>query len=190
MARTSGSKGFFFKKSLSPNVENPMRIEVLLTNSTGPLTIGDAVQFTSGYLTIAAQTELVLGILEGFVDKDGRNIFQSGVSVSGTKSGDDTYTAASDNATVDMVKGVVNCDPNALFYNVADDTLTQAMVGTCFDTNTTSDEIDVATSAAPAAAAGTFQLIELVTVDDSGATQTKAGLFKIKESQLTTNDIA
>ena len=179
MAKSSGVKGFWYKKNLSPNVEDPMRLEFLIANSEGPLTIGDAVQLTSGYLTIAATTEVVLGILEGFVDKNGKNIFTNTVSVLGTKSGDDTYTAASSNATVDMVRGVVNIDPNALFYNEADSTLTQAEVGTFFDTTATADQV---TSTGSTLAQ--FQLIELVTVNDDGTSEDSAGLFRISESQL------
>lgn len=180
MAYNSSIKGFWYKKSLRPGAEAPMRIEVILANSAGPLTIGDAVQYTSGYLTIAATGESVLGILEGFVTSKGENIFKTQEALGGTLSGDDTYTAASDNQTVDLVKGIVNIDPDALFLNEADSTLSQAEVGTYFDTTAASDQI----TGSGSATISQFQLIELVTVDEEGSTQDDCGLFRISQSQL------
>lgn len=179
MAYTS-SKGFLYKRHLKAGVEKPATLEVLLANSAGPLTVGDAVQWTSGYLTIAATTESILGVIVGFVDKNGRNIFQQGVSVSGTKSGDDTYTAASDNQTVDMVKGIVIVDDDALFLNEADSTLTQAEVGTYFDTTAASDQI----TGSGSGTISQFQLIELVVLNDDGTAEDSKGLFKISQSQF------
>jgi len=176
----SASTGFVYARNLNTGVQNPQTLEVLLANSTGPLTVGDAVQYTSGYLTIAATGESVLGILAGFVDKDGRNIFQSGVNVTGTKSGDDTYTAASDNQTVDFVKGIVIVDPNALFLNEADSSLTQAEVGTYFDTTAASDQI----TGSGSATISQFQLVELVTADGAGNAVNDYGLFRISQTQL------
>jgi len=179
MAR-SASTGFIYRRNLNTGVQNPQTLEVPLANSAGPLTVGDAVQYTSGYLTIAATGESVLGILVGFVDQDGRNIFQNGVSVSGTKSGDDTYTAAADNVTVDQVRGIVVVDPNALFENEADSSLTQAEVGKYFDTTATSDQI----TGSGSDTISQFQLIELVTTDGAGNTVDDYGLFRISQSQL------
>jgi len=178
MAYTSEIKGFWYKKSLRPGADAPMRLEVILASDTSvALTIGDAVQWTSGYLTIAGTGESVLGILEGFVDANGRNIFQQGVSVSGTKSGDDTYTPASSGETV---KGVVNVDRDALFLNTADSTLAQAEVGLYFDTTSSSDQVTSTGSATQSQ----FQLVESVTTDDEGNADDDCGLFRIAESQL------
>lgn len=179
MAMTS-SKGFHYRRNLSPNVEDPMRIEVTLANSAGPLTIGDAVQYTSGYLTIAATGESILGILEGFVTEKGENIFKTKDTIGGTKSGDDTFTAAADNVTVAKVKGVVNIDPNALFFNEADSTLSQAEVGQYFDTTATSDQI----TGSGSDTISQFQLIELVTANLDGSSEDSGGLFRISQSQL------
>jgi hypothetical protein len=162
-----------------PGVDKPATLEVTLANSAGPLTIGDNVQYTSGFLTIAATTESELGILVGFV-KNGENIFKSSVSVSGTKSGDDTYTAASDNQTVDAVKGIVICDPYALFENEADSTLGQAEVGTYFDTTANSDQVTNTGGGTIAQ----FQLIELITENMDGSSEDSKGLFRISQSQL------
>ena len=180
MAMSSGAKGFTYKKNLVPNVSEPATLEVVLANSAGPLTIGDAVQWTSGYLTIAATTESILGTLVGFVTSKGENIFKTKEAITGTKSGEDTYTAASDNVTVDMVKGVVIVDPNALFLNTADSTLTAAEIGTYFDTTSDSDQV----TGSGSGTISQFQLIELVTKDDEGNTDDDAGLFRISQSQL------
>lgn len=178
MAYTSGIKGFWYKKHLMPGVDKPATLELILASGTSAaLTIGDAVQLTSGYLTIAATTESVIGILVGFVTANGENIFKSNVSVSGTISGEDTYTPAGSGETV---KGVVIVDPYALFLNTADSTLGQAEVGTYFDTTSTSDQVTSSGSGTIAQ----FQLIELVTVDDEGAADDDAGLFRISQSQL------
>ena len=179
MASSASVKGFIYKKNLRPGVEQPATIEVTLANSAGPLTIGDAVQWTSGYLTIAASTEVILGIWVGFRTAKGENIFKTKESLTGTESGEDTYTAASDNVTVDKVKGVVIVDDKALFLNTADSTLTAAEVGTYFDTAANSDQITGA-----GGSIAQFQLIELVTTDDEGNADTDAGLFRISESQL------
>jgi hypothetical protein len=176
----SSAKGFVFKKSISPSNSNPATLEVVIANSAANLTVGDPVQFTSGYLTIAATGESILGILVGLVDKNGRNIFQTGVSVTGTKVGDDSYTAASDNQTVDMVKGVVYIDPNNLYLNKADSSLTQAEVGQYFDTNAATDQV----TGSGSDTISQFQLIELVTTNDAGEAVTDLGLFKISQSQL------
>ena len=179
MASSASAKGFVYKKNLMPGVEIPATIEVTLANSAGPLTIGDAVQWTSGYLTIAATTEAILGILVGFRTASGENIFKTNEDHGATLSGEDTLTAASDNITVHKVKGVVIVDPYALFLNTADSTLTAAEVGTYFDTTSASDQITGAGSII-----AQFQLVELVKVDDEGNTDDDAGLFRISESQL------
>lgn len=176
----SASTGFFFKKNLRPGVEKPATARFLIANSEGPLTVGDAVQLTSGYLTIAATGESIIGILEGFETANGENIFKTNESLGGTLSGDDTYTAASDNATVDQVVGVVVVDEDALFLNQADSSLTQAEVGLYFDTTSASDQI----TGAGSGTISQFQLIDLVTTDSTGASANDLGLFRISQTQL------
>lgn len=180
MALSAGAKGFVYKKNLRPGLDIPATIEVTLANSAGPLTIGDAVQYTSGFLTIAATTESVLGILVGFRTQNGENIFKTKDALGGTISGEDTYTAASDNQTVDQVVGVVIVDDKALFLNEADSSLTTAEIGTYFDTTSDSDQI----TGAGSGTISQFQLIELVTVDDEGNSVNDMGLFRISQSQL------
>jgi len=177
MAKSASVKGFWYTRNLRPGVEAPLRIQVpLAANTSTALTIGDAVQWTSGYLTIAATSESILGILEGFVTANGQNIFQTNATVTGTKSGDDTYTPG----TTDTVLGVVNIDPDALFFNEADSTLTQAEVGLYFDTTANSDQV----TGSGSATISQFQLIELVTVNGDGSTEDSGGLFRISQSQL------
>jgi hypothetical protein len=180
MAYSASIKGFWYKRHLMPGVDKPATLEVVLANSAGPLTIGDAVQWTSGFLTIAATTESLLGILVGFRTSKGENIFKTNEAITGTISGEDTYTAASDNQTVDGVVGVVICDPYALFLNEADSTLPTSEIGTYYDTTATSDQVTGAGSGTIAQ----FQLIELVTVDEAGNTQDDQGLFRNSQSQL------
>lgn len=181
MAYSSGIEGFWYKKNLQPGVSKPATLRVPLANSAGPLTIGDAVQYTSGFLTIAATGESILGILSGFSLGDGENLFKTNQVHGATLSGDDTVTAASDNQTRSVqVYGEVIVDKDALFFNEADSSLTQAEVGTYFDTTATSDQITGSGSGTQKQ----FQLIELVTTDDEGSTQDDCGLFRIAESQL------
>lgn len=192
MAQTS-KYGFSFKKSLIPGLSNPATLEVILANSAGPLTIGDAVAWSGGYLAGAGADAAILGILRGFVTKNGENIFKTKDSIGGTKSGDDTFTAASTNSTVEQVKGVVVVDPLALFFGYANGALTAAMVGQWFNGAVTDgtyvDSIEYSTGQG-AWSVGTqqFQLVERVTTLPDGSTSTTAGLFRIGRSQLL-NDV-
>ncbi len=193
MAKTS-KYGFIYKRHLTPSVETPATLEVIISNSAGNLTIGDKVQWTSGYLMGSAIDAACLGILVGLVTKNGENIFKTKESLSGTKTGDDTYNAAADNATVDMVKGVVVVDPMALFQAYCSaGALTQAMVGGWFlgavADGTYCDSVNY-TTAQGAWSVGTqdFQLVELVTTLEDGSSSTTCGLFRIGRSQLL-NDV-
>lgn len=192
MARSS-KYGFIYRRHLLPGIETPATLEYIISNSAGALTIGDAVYLSSGYLMGAGTDQAILGILAGFVTANGENIFKTKDAITGSKSGDDTYNAAADNQTVDMVKGVVIIDPMALFQAEATGTLTQAMVGQWFlsavSDGTYVDSINY-TTAQGAWSVGTqdFQLIELVTTKVDGATSTTTGLFRIGRSQLL-NDV-
>jgi hypothetical protein len=137
---------------------------------------------TGGYLTIAATTENILGILAGFVTEKGENIFKSNEDHGATLTGEDTCTTASDNVTVHKVKGVVIVDPNALFLNEADSTLAQTEVGQYFDTTAGSDQI----TGSGSDTFSQFQLIELVTTNEDGTSEDSKGLFRISQTQLGT----
>lgn len=186
MAKTS-KYGFEYKRHLLPSVETPATLEVILLNSAGNLTIGDAVQYTSGFLDGCPVDEAALGILVGFVTKDGENVFKTKSSITGVKTGDDTYAPSATNQTVDQVRGVVVVDPMALFQAYSDTTLTAASIGLFFN-GLVSDGtfVDSVTGAGGAWSVGTqqFQLIERVTRLEDGSAATTVGLFRIIRTQL------
>ena len=187
----SSKYGFIFARHLNPSVSVPAVIEVTLANSAGPLTVGDLVRYSSGYLVGCPITTAYLGVLAGFVTKNGENIFKTKSSLSGTKSGDDTYTASSSNVTVDMVRGEVVVDVEALFFAYNDTTLTQAYVGTWFNGKVNDGTyVDGLTGTGAAYSAGSyqFQLIELVTVGEDGTALTTAGLWRMGRNTIAIND--
>jgi len=190
MAKTDGY-GFEFVRHMKPG-QKPATLEVILGNSVGAMAVGETCEWNgAGYLDVCAPDTAHLGVIQGFVTEKGENIFKTNESLGGTLSGDDTYTAASDNITVDKVKAVVVVDDFALFQATADSSLTQAEVGLWFlglaNTNTSSDGV---TGAGAAWSVGTqdFQLVELVTIDGTGAAATTQGLFRLGRSQLL-NDV-
>jgi len=193
MAKTS-KYGFKYVKHLIPNCEAPAMLEVVISDSAGALTIGDKVQWTGGYLMGSAIDAACLGILAGFVTKNGENIFKTKDAISGAISGDDTYNAAANNTTVDQVMGQVIVDPMALFLGYCSaGALTQAMVGGWFlgavADGTYCDSVNY-TTAQGAWSVGTqdFQLVELVTTLEDGSASTTTGLFRLGRTQLL-NDV-
>ena len=193
MAMTS-KYGFHYKRHLLPNCEAPAMLEVVISNSASNLTIGDKVQWTTGYLMGSAIDAACLGILVGIVTKNGESVFKTKDALTGTKTGDDTYNAAGDNVTVDMVKGQVIVDDKALFQAYCSaGALTQAMVGQWFlgavADGTYCDSVNY-TTAQGTWSLGTqdFQLVELVTALEDGSSSTTCGLFRIGRSQLL-NDV-
>lgn len=183
MAKSAGAKGFEFRKSIA-GLEHPATMDFLLDDSA-TFTIGDAVRLDAdGLLTVCGATSTVLGILVGIVDKNGIPVSadRSQGTDGATITGDDTVTTSSTNSSdaTRGLKGQVIVDPAGLclFYNDADDTLTQSMVGAGFDLNSTGDNIDVATLADGTAL---FQLIE---IDPDGDGDASKGLFRIVEAQL------
>ena len=191
MAQTS-KYGFGFKKSLVPGLSTPATQEVILANSAGPLTIGDAVLLSGGYLVGAPVDVAIFGILVGLVTKDGENIFKTKSTIGGTISGDDTFTASSTNSTVAQVKGVVIVDDKALFLAFSDTALVAADKGLFFNgavaDGTYVDSLADSGSGAWSVATQQFQCIERVTTLSDGSASTTAGLFKIVRTQLV-NDV-
>lgn len=187
MAQTS-KYGFVWRKSMSPGLSISANLEVILANSAGPLTIGDAVAYSGGYLVGAPVDTAILGILVGFVTKDGENIFKTESSIGGTTSGDDTFTAASTNSTVAQVKGVVVVDQEALFQAYSDTALVAADEGTFFNgavgDGTYVDSVADSGSGAWSVGTQQFQLIKRVTKLGDGSAATTVGLFKISRTQL------
>jgi len=186
MAMTDGY-GFEFRRHMKPG-QKPATLEVILGNSVGAMAVGETCEWNgAGYLDVCAPDKAHLGVIQGFVTEKGENIFKTNESLGGTKAGDDTYTAASDNITVDKVKAVVIVDNFALFQATNADSLTQAEVGLWFagvaNTNTSSDGT---TGSGASYSVGTqdFQLVELITTDQDGTTVTDQGLFRLGRSQL------
>src|SRR3990167_1931840 len=125
MARTD-AKYFEPKQSLYGS-EIPVGLQFLIENSA-TVRIGDFVRLsTAGTVKRVGVGSPILGRVSGIVSEEGINIFKTlgAPAVTGTKTGDETYGAASDNATVDKVKAQVVLDPagSLLFYNDSDDTL-------------------------------------------------------------------
>jgi hypothetical protein len=186
MAYTS-KYGFIYQRHLMPGIETPATLEVPLTGSLA-FTIGDLVAIDSGYLVPQDSTaESSLGILVGLVTKNGENLFKTKDSVTGTKSGDDTYSSGATNATVDKVRGVVYVDPWALFFAYTDSAITQAACGLYFAgkvNNGTAVDGVTGTGATYSAGNYPFQLIELVTILNDGTASTTTGLFRLCASQV------
>jgi hypothetical protein len=194
MAYTS-KYGFIYKRHLIPSTETPATLEVILANSA-VMVVGDVVRWSSGYLasvtSATAPNGAMLGILVGIVTSRGENLFKTKDSLSGTKSGDDTYTAASNNTTVDKVRGVVVVDPLALFFAYSDTVLTQAYVGLwaagkVFD-GTAMDGV-TGTPTTWSTGSYQFQLVELVPTLPDGTATSYGGLWRLGRTQLI-NDYA
>lgn len=176
MALTSTTKGYWPRKNMSgPDI--PTAFEFIIDDSE-TVVLGDAVDLNSGFLQVVDASDKVLGVVVGIVDANGIPVNHPDADVDGTVTGDDTYVTESDNTTDKKVAAQVIISPDVIYFNDADDTLTQAMVGTKFDSNSTGDNIDVATSGTTG---GQFQLISIDPDDDADLSK---GLFKIAESQL------
>lgn len=186
MAMTS-KYGFQYQRHLMPGTETPATLEIILASSV-TFTIGDAVEWEGGYCAPQDSTsEPVLGILVGIQTKNGENVFKTKDAITGSKSGDDTYTTSGTNTTVDKVKGIVYVDPWALFFAYSDGVLTQAGVGLWFAgkvNNGTAEDGVTGTGTAYSANTYPFQLVELVTTLPDGSSSTAAGLFRIGSSMI------
>lgn len=173
--------GFFPRKNLAGAEEATIRQEknLIIANSK-TITIGDAVALSSGFVDLVGAGNRVLGIVTGFVDKNGLPVNHARKSHAATISGSGnslTVVTASNNQTVDQIRAVVCTDPNVLYYNDADDSLAQAQVGTYYDVVAASDQIDQSTTSTT----GQFVLLE---IDPDGDADASKGLFKIAEHAL------
>jgi hypothetical protein len=183
MAKSSTSVyGFYFRKSLN-GLEHPATMEFLLGDSA-EYTIGDAVYLgTDGALDNCGvgSTYAPVGILVGIVDKNGTNIFSPRASgtTGATLTADDTVTTSSSNVSTYKIKGQVIVDPagTCLFYNDTNGSLSQTMVGSCFDMTSGGDRVDQGTTTDGTAV---FQLLE---IDPDGDGDLSKGLFRINENQ-------
>ncbi len=163
--------------------------EFIIENSA-TITLGDTVDVTAGFAGLVGATARIMGVVNSFAKTttEGSSIAldtDAAGTNTGTRSGNagvvgsDTFVAASDNQTVDKVLVKVLVDPSMEYFNDADDSLTQAMIGTYFDQVATSDQIDVATSTTFSA-----QMI-LMKIDPFRDADASKGIFRIVESQLT-----
>ena len=176
MALSSGTKGFYFRKNMVGDAAHPPYAEYIIANSQ-TLTLGDAVTLSSGYATPSSTNGRPVGICVGFVDNDGLPLHGvvSHADHDGTVTGDDTYVSSADNQTDKLIRVVVMAiRTDDLWYNDADASLAQANIGTFYDMNSGSDEIDVATGTT----SGVWQLVE---IDPDGDSDASKGLFRCAE---------
>lgn len=185
MAKSSGAKGFDYRGSLLGVDASPVNVDVLIDDSA-TLTLGDAVCIDAdGNLDVVAAGGSVLGVLQGVVDQDGINVFETGRAggLDGSSlSGDDTVTVSSTNTSdaTRKLKGRVALvlPGNSKWYNDSDGTLAQANLFQFFDTTATGDQISQASASD---ANGQFQLIE---IDPDGDADASKGIFIVNEAQV------
>lgn len=161
-----------------------------IIENSATITLGDTVDVTAGYAGLVGQTARVMGVVVGFVRDIGQGSpialgADASSGYTGTRTGNagvigsDTYVAASDNQTVDKVMVRVVIDPHMEYYNDANGSLTQAMIGTYFDQVAASDQIDAASTTTYSAQ---FVLMKIDPFNDGDASK---GIFRLVESQLT-----
>lgn len=185
MALSSGTQGFYYRGSLLGVEASPVNIDVIIDDSA-TLTVGDAVCIDQdGFLDVVAAGGSVLGILQGVVDRNGINVFETGRATGtdgSTLTGDDTITVSSTNtsdATRNLKGRVALALPgNSKWYNDADGSLAQANLFQFFDTDATGDQIATGTASD---ANGQFQLIE---IDPDGDADASKGIFIVNEAQV------
>ena len=173
--------GFEYRGQLN-GAENPVVLDVLIGASL-TVKVGDAVKvyaFSSGGgCSRASAGNLILGIVQGIVNKDGIDLDNADTSTyDGTwTSSTKTYAAASDNLTDKQIKAKVIVDTNALFYNDTAGSLAAGDEYKHFDLN---DQDQIADQDG-ADAAGAFILIKR---DPDGDGDASKGIFIISESDL------
>lgn len=172
--------GFYARRSEGGHSSGEQR-HVLIGNSK-TITLGDAVNVTTdGTLDVAGVGERVLGVVEGFVDKNGLPLVaQHAEGTDYTESGNpgvvgsETVAVASDNATDSQVQAVVNVDASQEYYNDADEDLDLTDDYQYFDVVAAGDQIDADT----VGTSGQFVLIERDPDNDGDASK---GIFRIAE---------
>ena len=154
--------------------ENPV-IRTFLIKDSAHVAVGEALTFSTG-ADSAATGNKILGICVGIVDKNGIGLDNTSWTIDGTwVSSTKTYTAASDNTTVGLVRVQVITDKNALFKNDASADISAIEEGMKFNL-TSATQID---GGAGVDAAGQF---ELVKYDPEGTGDASMGTYKICES--------
>lgn len=184
MALSSGTKGFYYRGSLSGVHSSPVTMDIIIDDSA-TLTVGDAVVVDAdGFIDVAGAGGPILGVLSAVVDKDGINVFETGRAGGtdgSTLTGDDTITVSSTNtsdATRNLKGRVILPVGHTKFYNDTDGSLAQANLFQYFDNDASGHQI--ATGGA-SDANGTWQLIE---IDPDGDGDASKGIFIINECIL------
>lgn len=162
--------GFSYRKSLSGSAYQPAHLYVIGANSV-VFQKGDLIRInTGGFGALVTTGDLVLGVVESVVDKNG-------APVDNDANTNDTWTMASDNQTVAQKKvEYIPALADYLFYNDSDDTLAQANLMQFFPVN---DENDVNGSSPSDSTVDTVRLVEIDPDHDGDASK---GLWQIVES--------
>lgn len=164
--------GFKYRKSLSGSNQAPAELHLIGANSV-VFQVGDLIRVnTSGFAALVTTGDLVLGVVTGVHDKNGKAIDPD----SGTT---DTYTMASDNQTVAMKKvQYIPALQDHLFYNDADGSLAQANLMMYFGV----DDENNADTASVAPSDSTLNTLRLVEIDPDNDGDASKGIWQIVES--------
>lgn len=162
--------GFSFRKSIDGNPYTPSLLTLVGANSI-VFQKGDLIRINNaGFAALVTTGDLVLGVVEGVTDKNGKAIDPD----SGTT---DTWTMTSTNQTVNQYKVYyIPALPQYLFYNDSDDTLARTNLMQYFPVN---DENDVNGSSSSDTTVDTVRLVE---IDPDGDGDASKGLWQIVES--------
>jgi hypothetical protein len=133
------------KEKFNLSSEVAVMDQFIIANSK-TVTIGDAVELAAGLVDLCdSSSTAVLGVVVALVNVDGTPLTHNGAGAGFTN----TFTTASDNATVAQVKAIVNTSKDAV-YEVALDaakgtTTGSDVIGALFDfaSETTLDESSV-----------------------------------------------
>jgi hypothetical protein len=175
--------GFEYRGQLD-GAENPVTIDVAIKNSA-TVKVGDAVYNDASGATRATSSTQILGIVAGIVDRNGIDMDNSSITVTGTwTSSTQTYVASSTNMTVDKVRVKLICDENALFYNDADGDFTNPADQGQFVGLLDHDQIDESDTSA------TVGQMFIVKLDPDGDGDASKCIVKIALSQLACHAVA
>lgn len=161
--------------------ENPVVLDILVGNSAA-IVVGRAVKMDTlsngGGVIPATAGSQIMGIVIGLTDKYGIDLDNTGETHSGTwATSTSTYTAASNNTTVDRVYAKVVVDKNALWYNDSAGSLVAADEYKLFD-------LASASQVADQNGHDTAGALMLIKRDPDGDSDASKGIFKIVESDL------
>ena len=183
MAYTANT-GFRYYKSIDANASDPIPLMIKMANSASAR-IGDLCRInTGGFIVPAASGEVLLGVITGFVDQDGKNVLGAGIEnkTGHTASGDDGVTTASDNQTRGkfiQAQVIVDFGGDILWKNKADGALAQTNLFQFFDV-ATGRQVTVGSASD---SNGQVQLVQLDPDSTGGAdADSTQGLFRLNET--------